>query len=188
MSQQKLLACVITALESCGIAYMATGSIVSSLQGEPRMTHDIDLVVDVQPSHVAPLMAAFPAPGFYLAESGVQLAIRHQQMFNLLVPDTGEKVDFWLLTGELFDQSRFARRMTLTINDLSLIVSSPEDTILAKLRWAKLAGGSEKQHQDALRVYEIQFAELDQAYLNHWSHALGVADLLARVRNEAQVI
>jgi hypothetical protein len=33
-------------------------------------------------------------------------------------------------------------------------VSTPEDTILAKLRWANLSGGSEKQFTDALRVYE----------------------------------
>jgi hypothetical protein len=35
---------------------------------------------------------------------------------------------------------------------LEMQVSSPEDTILAKLRWAKLLGGSEKQITDALRV------------------------------------
>lgn len=33
-------------------------------------------------------------------------------------------------------------------------LSTLEDTILAKLRWANLSGGSEKQFTDALRVYE----------------------------------
>ncbi len=44
MSQQKLLKKVLSVLNQAGIQYMLTGSIVSSLQGEPRSTHDIDVV------------------------------------------------------------------------------------------------------------------------------------------------
>ena len=47
MSQQELLTKVVQALDAAGIEYMVTGSVVSSLQGEPRATHDIDLVVDL---------------------------------------------------------------------------------------------------------------------------------------------
>jgi hypothetical protein len=39
---------------------------------------------------------------------------------------------------------------------------------LAKLRWAKLSGGSEKQFTDALRVYGLQYANLDKNYLKEW--------------------
>lgn len=45
MSQQELLKKVIKVLEDARIQYMITGSVVSSLQGEPRSTHDIDMVV-----------------------------------------------------------------------------------------------------------------------------------------------
>jgi hypothetical protein len=50
MSQQELLAKVIRTLEQLGIEYMVTGSIASSMQGEPRSTHDIDIVVDLSQS------------------------------------------------------------------------------------------------------------------------------------------
>jgi len=43
MSQQELLAKVVGTLDGAGIDYMTTGSIVSSLQGEPRATHDVDM-------------------------------------------------------------------------------------------------------------------------------------------------
>jgi hypothetical protein len=43
----------------------------------------------------------------------------------------------------------------------SIWVSSPEDTILAKLRWADISGGSEKQFTDALRVFEVQQGNVD---------------------------
>ena len=48
MSQQELLRRVIQVLDSAGIEYMVTGSIASSLQGEPRSTHDINIVVAIE--------------------------------------------------------------------------------------------------------------------------------------------
>ncbi len=48
MSQQELLRKVIQALDQVGIQYMITGSLASSLQGEPRSTHDIDMVIAIQ--------------------------------------------------------------------------------------------------------------------------------------------
>ena len=69
-----------------------------------------------------------------------------------------------------------------------LRVSCPEDTILMKLRWAELSGGSEKQFGDALRVYEVQHGILDQAYLDAWAVRLGVTASLARLRLEAKPI
>ena len=44
MSQQELLRKVIEILDGTGIQYMLTGSVALSLQGEPRSTHDIDMV------------------------------------------------------------------------------------------------------------------------------------------------
>ena len=41
MSQQELLKKVVLTLDQNDIDYMLTGSLVSSMQGEPRLTHDI---------------------------------------------------------------------------------------------------------------------------------------------------
>lgn len=64
---------------------------------------------------------------------------------------------------------------------------SSKDTILAKLRWAKLAGGSEKQFTDALRVYEVQFGKLDLGYLEQWVKKLKIESLWRRLIDEAEV-
>ena len=48
MPQQELLIKVVQALQNADIDHMVTGSIVSSLQGEPRSTHDIDVVVSAR--------------------------------------------------------------------------------------------------------------------------------------------
>lgn len=120
MSQQELLAKVVQALNEADIDYMVTGSVVSSLQGEP------------------------------------------------------------------FDISRFGRKCVEEVMGMKLNVSCPEDTILAKLRWAMLSGGSEKQYIDALHVYEVQFGKLDMDYLEEWARRLEVGSYLQRLIDEAE--
>lgn len=65
MSQQELLKKVVRTLEQLGIDYMVTGSIVSSLQGEPRSTHGIDIVVNLTRSRTHDLAGTFPPPAYY---------------------------------------------------------------------------------------------------------------------------
>ena len=124
---------------------MLTGSLVSSLQGEPRATHDIDVIVSLRAEDLNGVMQAFPPP-------------------------------------------RFDRRVREQVLGTATWVSSPEDTILAKLRWAMKSGGSEKQFGDALRVYEVQHPGLDLAYLELWQEKLGVSELWRRLLSEAVVI
>jgi len=187
MSQQELLKKVIQALDQADIQYMITGSVSSSLQGEPRSTHDIDMVIAIYKSQVMKLIESFPPPDFYLDKDSIFEAIKRQSVFNLIDLNTGDKADFWILTNEPFDQSRFARKYDEEFMGLEMQVSSPEDTILAKLRWAKLSGGSEKQFTDALRVYEVQYGKLDLNYLEHWAKKLDVEALWKRLIGKADI-
>lgn len=167
---------------------MVSGSVASSLQGEPRSTHDIDLVVDIKRVAASKLVKAFPPPDFYLDEKSIVDAINNQGMFNLIDMNAGDKVDFWILTDDPFDRSRFARKYVEEVMGMQIMVSSPEDTILIKLRWAKLSGGSEKQFTDALRVYEVQFERLDRDYLHRWAKKLEVEPMLQRLQEEAEIL
>lgn len=186
MSQQELLTEVIAKLHHLGIDFMLTGSHASSLQGEARLTHDIDLVVSLSLNQSKPLVQSFSPDRFYVSEAAVAEAIRAKRMFNVLETTTGEKVDFWVLTETPFDQSRFARRQRINLGEQSVDISSPEDTILMKLVWCERSGGSEKQFHDVLRVYELQADLLDQAYLKKWVTDLGVEELWQRVLAEAE--
>jgi hypothetical protein len=178
---------VIEVLDSHEIEYMITGSVASSLQGEPRATHDLDVVVAVQAKDAAALVEDFSRPRFYLDEQAILEAINTGGMFNAISLEDGDKVDFWMLTTDPFDASRFARRVNVEVFGIPLKVSSPEDTILAKLRWSKMSGGSEKSFIDALRVYEVQISGLDHAYLETWAERLGVLELWTRLQAEAEL-
>ena len=186
MSQQALLKRIVEALDGVGIPYMLTGSLVSSLQGEPRATNDIDLVVDIAVADVARVTEALSAPEVYLDEHAVGDATRRRTMFDLIDSSSGDKADFWLLTDDPFDRERFSRRRRVEALGLELVVSAPEDTILMKLRWSALAGGSERQLSDAPRVYELQAGSLDEGYLDEWALRLDVAAALAAIRGSAR--
>ncbi|MCC7263412.1 MAG: hypothetical protein IT369_12920 [Candidatus Latescibacteria bacterium] len=188
MSQQELLSKVIETLDQSGIDHMITGSVASSLQGEPRSTHDVDVVIAIQEADIEHLMRVFLPPRYYLDAEAIREAISHRSMFNLIDVVEGDKVDFWLLTNQPFDQSRFARKYVEEVMGMRLKVSSPEDTILAKLLWAVKSGGSEKQFTDALRVFEVQHDTLDLNYLNEWAVALAVEEIWNRLQDEAEIV
>jgi hypothetical protein len=58
--------------------------------------------------------------------------------------------------------------------------------ILAKLHWFRKGGEvSEKQWRDVLGVLKVQGERLDCAYLEAMAGRFGLADLLARARNDA---
>ena len=174
MSQQELLKRVVNTLDQLQIGYFVTGSWSSSLLGQPRSTHDLDLVVNLDPSLIDAIVESFADEQYYLSSVAVREAIQHNSMFNLLDLESGDKVDFWILTEEPWDQERFRRREQADVFGTVVNVASPEDTILAKLRWAKLSGGSEKQMQDAQGVYDVQRSHLDITYIDHWAKELDV--------------
>jgi len=174
---------VSAALDAAGIPFMVTGSLVSSAQGAPRATHDVDLGVDTALDRAQRLVAALSAiPGaeVYLDPEGALRSLASGEMFNLLDFRTFDQVDFGPLTEDPWDQERFARRKRRSILGIELPLPRPEDTILSKLRWSRLAGGSERQITDALRVYEVQYGHLDFSYLERWATHLGVSCLDCR--------
>lgn len=188
MLRPKLLEKVLLFLEENKIEYMVSGSIVSSIQGEPRATHDVDIVVRIHESSIAALVKAFLPPDFYLSEDAVKDAIKYKSMFNLIDTIDGDKVDFWILTDDKFDLSRFDRKYKEHLPGFSMTISSPEDTILMKLKWALLSGGSEKQFTDALRVYELQFQKLDLHYIDKWASSLEVTHLWEKLKSQAEPV
>lgn len=185
MSQSDLLIKAVRALDAAGIGYLLSGSLASSLQGEPRATHDVDLVIEVESHLVNTLMCAFGAERYFLDETAARDAVDRRGMFNLIDTRSGDKIDFWMLTGEPFDKSRFSRRMRVEMFGIEIAVSAPEDTILQKLVWAAKSGRSGRQLQDAVGVYEVQAGTLDEEYLGRWAVKLGVSDLLDEVRAAA---
>src|SRR5688500_13901332 len=143
MSQPELVKRGVETFEAAGVDYMLTGSLASSAQGEPRATHDIDFVAALDETKIPLILDAFPEPDYYLSEDAIREAIRTRRMFNILSVREGDKIDVWMLTDDPYDRSRFARKVEALVFGIKVRMSAPEDTILYKLLWSKLSGGSE---------------------------------------------
>jgi hypothetical protein len=187
MPQLELLEKIVKILSRNNIQYMLTGSIVSSLQGIPRSTHDIDILLSIKVTDISVIKKAFPKKNYYLNESSIKSAIENKSQFNILDKNDGDKIDFWIITDSEFDVIRFSRKQKVTIFKFDAYVSTAEDTILQKLYWSEISGGSKKQYNDALNVFEIQYENLDMKYLTYWSKKLGVFSLLEKITSEIEI-
>jgi hypothetical protein len=83
---------------------------VSSLQGEPQSTHDIDVLVSITSEDIPKLPSAFPRPRFHVAENAIREALGLGGTFGVMDTQDGDKIDFWRLRDEPFDRSRFGRK------------------------------------------------------------------------------
>jgi len=130
MNETELTRLVVSTLESLGIPYFITGSIASIALGEPRYTNDIDVVADIALAAVTKILAAFPAPEFYVSEPAVRDAVTRKFQFNIIHPTSGLKVDVMIPADDKFNRLRMKRKIRLAIDDQNLAwFASAEDLI-----------------------------------------------------------
>lgn len=162
-------------LNGAGIRYMLTGSIALSYYAEPRMTRDIDLVVELEARDARAIAALF-APDYYVSEDDVARALNTRGMFNLLHLDRVVKVDLLVRKDDAYRRHEFERRRLMSLPGFDVWIVSKDDLILSKLVWAG-ASGSELQLRD---VRALLASGADERYLREWGSRLGVAELLER--------
>ena len=101
---------------------------------------------------------------------------------------TSFKIDFFIKGTAPFDaeaQRRSVRQAIGADGTQTVLIKSPEDTILRKLAWFRRGGDiSERQWHDVLSVLAAIRGRLDEAYLDRWAAELNVVDLLERARRD----
>lgn len=164
---------VIALLENEQIPYMIVGSLASMIYGEPRLTHGMDLVVDVLPSDATKIEKLFPSEIYYCPPLEVlKPEINHRGQFNLIHHESGLKVDFIIRKQSPHALEEFGRRrLTPFWGEQRVFVASPEDVIIKKLEYYR-EGGSEKHLKDIRGI--LCETELDKSYLSHWIEELAL--------------
>lgn len=175
-------------LQKLGVEYLVGGSLASSLHGHPRSTQDIDVVADLRPEHVTPLLAALRG-GFYFDEPAIREAVTRRSSFNVIHLRTLFKVDVFVAGDDLSTRRELQRRQVYTLDiepPEDIVVASAEDVIVQKLHWYRLGDHvSERQWLDAMNVLEVRGSELDHEYMRDLATHMGVADLLERILGQA---
>lgn len=177
VNQQEFFETVLKSLERLEIPYMIAGSVATVVYGEPRLTNDMDVVVELRPQSVEPLAQDFRPPDFYCPQTATILEeIRRRGQFNILHVASGSKVDIILRKHTEHGAAEFARKQLQPLTPaLNAYCASPEDIVIAKLDFHR-KGQSEKHISDVAGILRAQGNALDRAYLETWVKKLQLED------------
>ena len=185
MEQNDLLRHVLDVLNAKNVKYMLVGSLASGAYGEPRMTRDIDIVIELRGDELDALLSEFPSPDYYFDRSTAEEAVRFRRQFNVLHFPSGSKVHFILVREDEWGRTQMARRREAPVlTDRIGYAASPEDVILGKL-WYYDIGQSDKHLRDIAGMLQVMGQDIDIAYIDQWALQLGYNQVWAAVKEKA---
>ena len=182
MSEElEVLKIVTGRLNDAGIPYMISGSIAANYYTIPRMTRDIDMVIELQQCDIDKFIGLFEGD-FYVDREMVTREVLRKGMFNLIHNQYVIKIDFIIKRSSPYQQAEFSRRIKVLVDQGSMWFVSPEDLVISKLIWAK-DSHSEMQLKDVKNLVET-VDNLDTGYIEQWLRKLGLEELYKEARNE----
>ncbi|MCP5527999.1 MAG: hypothetical protein H7A47_14500 [Verrucomicrobiales bacterium] len=170
MPEADLIALFVEPLNRLQIRYLVSGSVASMLYGEPRVTHDIDLILILRPENVRQLGEAFPASDFYTPPPEVvevEVAREHRGHFNVIHSASGLKADCYTSGHDPLHHWAFSRAQRYSIGTIQVALAPPEYVILRKLEYYR-EGGSGKHLRDIRSMLDISGGIIDRAVLSEW--------------------
>lgn len=181
MSEElEVLRIVTERLNEANINYVISGSIAANYYTVPRMTRDIDIVVELKTPNIDNFVSIFQED-FYIDKEMIKSEILRQGMFNLIHNQYIVKIDFIIRKYSAFQNSVFARKKKVLVNNTPMWFVSVEDLILAKLSWAK-DSESDIQLKDIRNLLETG-ESLDIKYIEDWISELELKNLYEKVKS-----
>ncbi|MFQ5730761.1 MAG: nucleotidyl transferase AbiEii/AbiGii toxin family protein [Planctomycetaceae bacterium] len=145
------LAKIASIFSECEIRFHLTGGIATVAYGEPRMTQDIDIVIENRAvaSRLDAFLDALRVSDFLFDTDAVRRAVERQGMFQLL--DTVETLKLDLYAREMIPGELNRSRSVEVFEGMSLPMASPADAAASKLVWVDK--GSGKSRRDFRKIY-----------------------------------
>lgn len=174
MEQDDVVRYLLDLLEHMKLSYAVVGSYASSFWGEPRYTHDVDVVVDLPVDRVTEFCDWFPPDEWYISENAVQDAVNRRHQFNVIHTKTSHKIDVMVVRDDEWSRQQLLRRqLILLLPDREGFAAHPEDVILGKLRYFQ-EGGSDKHLRDICAMLQTNGDAIDCDNIARWAEKLGV--------------
>jgi hypothetical protein len=167
------------------IPYHLTGGITGVAYGEPRLTQDIDIVIENASAinKLDPLLEELAGTDFIFTEPTVREAIRKKGMFQLFDSVESLKLDIYpreMVEGEL------SRSQEVEIfKAIRLPIASRLDAAISKLIW--VSKGSHKSRRDFRQIF-IRSSEAENEEVRRMANELGLKELLIEVIAESDEI
>ena len=150
-----------------GIPYIITGSVASMVYGEPRLTNDIDVVLEITSADIPKLLHAFPEADFYLPPVEVietELLRGSRGHFNIISQHSMLKADVYLTGADPLQRWGMDGAKILDIDNRPISFAPPEYVIIRKLQFYR-EGNSQKHLRDIASMLAESSAEIDRETL-----------------------
>ena len=170
----KIFKDVINKLNNIEIPYMVSGSVAMNYYTVPRMTRDIDIVIEID--DVGSFYNTFKEE-YYIDQKMVDDAIKNQFMFNIIHLKEVMKIDFIIRKNTKYRKTEFKRRRKINIEEIQVFVVSIEDLIISKLLWAE-DSHSELQVKD---INNLLKEKVDMKYVTDWVKELNISDFFKEI-------
>lgn len=154
-------------LHQSGISYMISSGLAAIIYGDPRLTNDVDLVLQLTPGDAERYYAP---PIETIREEAARAEHGH---FNLLDLETSLRADVYCLGDDALGEWAMARRRSVSIADLTVWVAPIEYVIVLKLRYYR-EGGSDRHLRDIAAMRRISGERIDASVLDDWIVGFGL--------------
>ena len=170
-------------LNDLPVNYMVTGSVGAMIYGEPRLTHDLDVVVDLHEDESERFSSAFEKDAFYVPPLEViqtELSRSSRGHVNIISFISGYKLDVYFPGSDQLIRWGLEKTESIPYNDSTIRVAPPEYVILQKLRFYQ-EGGSEKHRKDILAMISTSGERINQQEILRWCKTLGLSEVWASI-------
>ncbi len=184
-SFRKTLLKIVEILRSLEIPFHLTGGVTSVAYGEPRLTQDIDIVLQNEATarQLDQLLSELEKSDFMFNSSSITSAVKDKRMFQLFDLVESLKLDMYpreMIPGEL-NRSENAE----IFEQISLPIVSRTDAAASKLVW--ISKGSHKSRRDFRQIVKNLNAE-NLLAVEQMANNLGLSELMQTVLEESDEI
>lgn len=147
---------------------MITGAAASIIYGEPRLTNDLDLVLELNKSNVDKFIQAFPSGEFYCPPEEViitEIGRPVRGHFNLIHHETGFRADVYLVGKDHLHRWALANRTSVHVDEQTIWLAPVEYVILRKLEYYR-EGRSDKHLKDIAGILEVSGVRVHAEWLD----------------------
>lgn len=157
-------------LNEAAVNYMVTGSLASIVYGQPRLTHDVDFVVELAAAELPRLLSVFPSDEFYcppLEVMRTEVNRENRGHFNIIHHQTGFKADIYPAGNDAFQREGIRRKRKIEKESDIFWIAPPEYVIIKKLQYFA-EGRSSKHLTDIRGMLDISGEIIDIEMLLRW--------------------
>ena len=160
---EKSLRKIVDILNKEKIDYMLVGGFAVSFHNRARTTNDIDIVLQIHPSHVKSILKHFP--DWKEFQDSFMESVRHGILFNITDFETGIRYDFITYKDSDYNWRAFERREEIEFFGVKCFICSKEDLVISKLQWYNITP-SERQLEDL--KFLLLDESLNRSYIDSW--------------------